>query len=83
MGLLAELYRLRTTAGSKLIEETAGVSLNRILADEETIRNFAVAQSGGNKAQNLQLAGGDAKLTDALLIGCKDIVRRRRSIGRL
>ena len=76
-GLLAELDRLGASSRTEFVEQAAGVSLDRILADKQTVGDFAVAQTGGDQTEDLQFAGSDAKFKDALFVG-----RKRSGVGR-
>lgn len=76
MGLLAQLHRLGTAAGSEFVEEPARVSFHRVLADKQAVGDLAVAESGGDQGENFQFTWGDAQFANPLLIG------RKRSGGR-
>src|SRR5574337_521277 len=79
-GFLAELHRLRAPPGAELVEQPAGVRLDRILADEEPIRDFAVAESRGDQAENLQFARRDAQFAHAFVVGGERTIARRRAL---
>jgi len=66
---LGELNGLGTAAGAKFVEKAAGVGLDGVLADEEAIGNFTVAEAGGDEAEDFEFARGDAELGEAVGIG--------------
>src|SRR5262245_5770988 len=76
-GVFAELHGLGAAFRAKFVEHPARVRLYRALADKQTLGDFAVAEPGGDQAQNLQFARSDAQLGDALLIGLERAAGRR------
>lgn len=68
-GLFAELNRLRAATGSEFVEQAAGVGLHGILADEEAVGDFAVAESGCDQVENFEFAGSDGEFGQALVVG--------------
>src|ERR1700690_872281 len=61
-GGLANLHGLGAPPGAEFVKQAAGMGLHRVFADEEPARDLAIAQPGGDEAENLQLARGDAEL---------------------
>jgi hypothetical protein len=68
VGLFTELDSLGAAAGTEFVEESAGMSLDRILADEEAVSDFPVAESGGDQPEDLKFAGGDAQFGETHLV---------------
>lgn len=64
-GLLGELNGLGAAASTEFIEEAAGVSLDSVFTDEEAIGDFAIAEAGGDEAEDFEFAGSDAELREA------------------
>jgi hypothetical protein len=57
---LAQLDRLRSAFRAQLVEGTAAMRLNRVLAYVQAIRNLAIAEAGGNQPQDFDFACRDA-----------------------
>jgi hypothetical protein len=64
-GGFADLDGLGAALGAKLVKQAAGMGLNGVFAEEEAAGDFAVAQAGGDEAEDLEFAGGDAELDPA------------------
>ena len=77
-GGLANLHGLCTPPGTELIEQAAGMGLHGVFADEELIGDLAIAQSGGDEAENLELARRNAEFTGARLVD-NERARRHRN----
>ena len=58
--LFADLYGLRAAFRAELVEETARVGLDCVFADEEFVRDLAVAETLGDELEDLEFAFGDA-----------------------
>src|SRR5215216_1776525 len=58
--LLPDLHGLRPSLRRELVEQAARVSLHRVFAHEQLLGNLAVAQSGGDQLEDLELAGRDS-----------------------
>src|SRR5580700_4502249 len=67
-GRLGDLHRLRPAARVELLEEPAGVGLDRVLADEEAGGDLAIAEALGDEDQDLELARRDPEGVEARLI---------------
>lgn len=78
MGLLAKLHCLGTTAGAWLIEQAAGMRVDRVLAHKEALGDFAVAHSSGHEAKDLEFARSDSQFADSLPVRCKPCSCGRR-----
>src|ERR1051325_6862271 len=76
---LTQLDSLRPPPRSQLVEDAAGMGLDRVLADEELLGDFAVAQTIGDELQDLQLAGGDAQFLEFAGIDLKRTARGNRA----
>lgn len=62
------MNRLGAALGAKFVEEAARVSLDRVLADEQAVGDFAVAESGGNEAKNFEFTRRDAEFVLTSLV---------------
>ncbi len=60
--LLAELHGLRPSFRSYFAKNTAGMGLDRVLADVKLRGDLAVARALGDQFQDLELAARDAKI---------------------
>ncbi len=65
---LAELDGLRPPPRPQLVEQPAGMGLDRVFADEESLGDLPVRQAVGDEAEDLELARGDAELPLAALV---------------
>ena len=75
--LFAELDCLSAALGAELVEETAGMSLDGILADEQLFRDFAVAQAGSDQSQDFVLPRSDSQLGESLIVSREWRAERR------
>src|SRR6185369_15670478 len=76
--LFADLYGLRAAFGAELVEETAGVGLDRVFTDEEFFGNLSVAESLGDEFEDLEFAFGDAEASDFCCVQSKWFRRGHR-----
>src|SRR5207244_6768735 len=67
-GFLRALYCLCSPPRRELVEESGGVRLHRVLADEQSFGHLAIAQSGRDRFEDLELSRRDAKLRQSRLI---------------
>ena len=72
-GGLGDLDGLGATPGAELVEETAGMGFYGVFADEEAGGNLAIAEAGGDEAEDFQFARGDAELGEAGFVGDEGI----------
>lgn len=68
-GGLGDLDGLGAAPGAELVEEAAGMSFDSVFADEEAGGDFAVAEAGGDEAEDLEFARGDGELGEAGFVG--------------
>ena len=64
-GGLGDLDGLGAAPGAELVEKAAGMGFYGVFADEEEGGDFAIAEAGGNEAEDFQFARGDTELGDA------------------
>src|ERR1051326_2758603 len=74
--LFSQLHSLGSAPGAQLIEQAAGVGLDRVFADKELCCDLAIAQTTGNQLEDLQLARRNAKLRLSLLVQSEDLQGR-------
>src|SRR3954453_1085975 len=77
-GALANLHSLGAALGAELVKEPAGMRLDRVLADKQAAGDFPVAESCRDQSQDLQLAGRNAKLSQACFVQNESPSYRRR-----
>src|ERR1700754_1273850 len=58
-GLIRERYELCSIAGVQLVESAAHMRLRGCPADDEMLRDLAVAETTGDEAHDLTLPGGE------------------------
>lgn len=63
-GGLGELDSLGAAPRAELIEQAAGMGLHGVFADEEPVCDFTIAEAGGDQAEDLEFARGNAELTN-------------------
>src|SRR5689334_17054694 len=66
--LFRALHSLRSPLSGEFVEHAARVSLHRILAHEQPLGDFAIAQPGCHRLENLELAGCDAELGEPRIV---------------
>src|SRR5687767_7288187 len=76
--LLGELDRLRAPPRRKLVEQPRGMRLHRVFADEEAFPDLTVAEAGGHRLEDLELARRDAELFTPRFVTLKGSARRDR-----
>ena len=67
--LLGELDGLSTATSAELIKDAARMGLDGVLADEKALGDFAVAEAGGNQAEDFEFAGSDTEIGETLRVG--------------
>src|SRR5229473_7130857 len=78
---LGDLDGLGAALGAEFVEEAAGMGLHGVFADEEAGGDFAIAEAGGDEAEDFEFAWSDAELGEAGLVGDEGIGRLRRDIA--
>src|SRR5689334_15165612 len=66
--LFADLHGLRAAFGAELVEEATRVGLDCVFADEELVRDLAVAETFGDERKDFEFAFGDAELSLLLFV---------------
>lgn len=79
--LLRQVDGLGAALRPELVEEAARVGLHRVLADGEPLADLAVAQAGGDQAEDLHLAGRDGERALTLGVGDEGCARRAPPTG--
>jgi hypothetical protein len=65
---LAQLDRLRSPLCAEFVEQPARMSFHRIFAHAESLGDFAVAETGGDQAQDFQFARRNAQFDNPCLV---------------
>src|SRR5258707_5528846 len=74
--LFSQLHCLGSAPGAQLVEQATGMRLDGVFADKEFFGDLTIAQAVGNQLEDLQLATGNAKLGQSLLVQSKELRRR-------
>ena len=74
----AQLHGLRPAFCPQLIENPAGVSLDRVFADEQLLGNLPVAHSHGDQSQDLNFARRDPQVRSFILVRNKTAMSQDR-----
>src|SRR5947208_16994985 len=77
--LFSQLHCLGSAPGAQLVEQSAGMGLDGVFADEEFFGDLPIAQAVGNQLEDLQLAARNPKLGQSLLIQSEELRRRHFS----
>ena len=68
-GLLGQLNGLRAALRTEFVKDAARVGLDRVLADEEALGDFAITKASGDQTEDFEFARGDAEVGETLGVG--------------